>query len=221
MKVFGQCIANDQCKHTRWHNINSDANRYIQSIQRALPIQKINFVKSIEKHKDSYPHAHIILHFSTPIRTRSKRYIDSNLFRLLEHTWKHGHAKAEVLKNSNVPQYAIQYIIKYVSKQIYNKDPHETPYTKSGTIQTLWKLRGRRLSCYGTTFNCLTWSRQMQHIYLQEQIKRLVLRKNPTQHLYDYHIDDPTPAQLSERDRALLLKYSKPTKTIKYDKLHH
>jgi hypothetical protein len=104
----------------------------------------------------------------------------------------------------------IKYIIKYVSKEIYHKNPHETPYTQNRSVQTLWKLRGRRLTRYGTTFNCLAWSRQMQHIYLQEQIKRLVLRKIPTQKLRDYHPRDLIKYELSEKDKQLLLKYKVP-----------
>jgi hypothetical protein len=50
----------------------------------------------------------------------------------------------------------------------------------------------------------------MQYIYLQEQIKRLVLRKNPTQTLRSYHPHDlPPDHTLTEPDLKLLHKYSK------------
>ena len=49
----------------------------------------------------------------------------------------------------------------------------------------------------------------MQYIYLQEQIKRLVLSKNLTRGLRDYHPRIIEKLELNEKDLKLLHKYTK------------
>ena len=206
------------CRHTRWQTINKLSNRYLQNLRRRLPKLEINHIRTIEQHTDKNPHVHILLHITPPIRTENYKYIDTKLFRLFEDTWTHGHCQTQVLKHANTPEYAIKYCVKYISKSIYNTNTNKTPYPQTGAISQIWKLRGRRLTNYGTTYNVLTWSRQMQYIYLQEQIKRLVLSKNLTQGLRDYHPRVLEKLELNEKDLKLLHKYTKAK--LEYDKCH-
>ena len=197
------------CRHTRWQTINKLSNRYLQNLRRRLPKLEINHIRTIEQHTDKNPHVHILLHITPPIRTENYKYIDTKLFRLFEDTWTHGHCQTQVLKHANTPEYAIKYCVKYISKSIYNTNTNKTPYPQTGAISQIWKLRGRRLTTYGTTYNVLAWSRQMQYIYLQEQIKRLVLSKNLTRGLRDYHPRVIEKLELNEKDLKLLHKYTK------------
>ena len=197
------------CRHTRWRSVNKLCNRYLQNIRRRLPKLTIEHIRTIEQHNDKNPHVHILLHINPPIRTENTKYIDTSLFRLLEDTWTNGHCKVEVLKYANHPEYGFRYCLKYITKEIYNKNTVKNEYSETGSVSQIWKLRGRRLRCYGATYNVLAWSRQMQYIYLQEQIKRLVLTKNLTRGLRDYHPRVLEKLELSERDLKLLHKYTK------------
>ena len=148
-----------------------------------------------------------------PLKVENKRFIDRSIFRFLENSWSYGHAKAEVLKYAN-SDYAINYCIKYVSKQITNSNSNQGYAPPIKQLQTIWKLRGKRLTYYGNSIRVLSWSRKYQYLYLQAQIQRLVLRKNTThsQTINDYHprkvTKESSKVVLTTADQKLLLKYS-------------
>jgi hypothetical protein len=154
-----------------------------------------------------------LFHFKLSLKVENRRYIDRSFFRLLEDSWTHGLAKAEVLKYAN-SSYAISYCLKYVTKQITNPHIDQGYATPVKQLQTIWKLRGKRLTYYGNSIRVLSWSRKYQYLYLQAQIQRLVLRKNTThsQTLNEYHSKKVTKSTnkitLTSSDLKLLLKYT-------------
>lgn len=208
------------CRHTRWQAIHNDLNRYQQKLKRGTEKsgQYIEYLAVIESHKDRNPHAHVLLYFTNPIRVEKKRFISNILFTFIESQWTHGHAKVEVLKHSNVPEFAFNYCFKYFLKQLPSENTVKEFRKTSGELPQIWKLRGRTSTIYGQRIRLLTWSRGMQHVYLSQQIKRLVLCKNITQSsaLAPYHKRSVTKATakvvLNSKDLALLNKYKPHTK---------
>ncbi len=65
----------------RWKTISRDFNRYYQEFRR-FHAGKAEYLRVIEKHKDGYPHIHIIIQFPNAIiRIRNTKYFDRTLYK--------------------------------------------------------------------------------------------------------------------------------------------
>lgn len=106
-----------------WESVSSDFNRYVQRIRR-LHGSRVQYLRTVEAHEDSYPHIHAILRFKDVIAVDNVRYFDRALFRQWKSLWIRGLSDYQPpLQRTRSP---LLYIIKYVTKG-------------SPTLKTLWK----------------------------------------------------------------------------------
>ncbi len=102
---------------------SKDYNRYIQKLRR-LHHTKIQYLRTIENHKDGYPHFHVLLQFPrADIRVENDRYFSKILYSKWKSSWTHGLSDIQVPRRNGVGQ--ISYILKYI--------------TKNATSKTIWK----------------------------------------------------------------------------------
>ena len=97
---------------TCWTTASKDFNRFIQKIRR-LHNSKVQFIRAVEAHQDSYPHIHCILQFSTPLTVNHGRYFDTALYAKWKQLWTFGLSDFQQPKSKQAP---ILYLIKYISK---------------------------------------------------------------------------------------------------------
>ncbi len=95
-----------------WRNANSDFNRYIQKLRR-LHQDSIQYLRTIETHRDGYPHFHAILRFPTVLTIYNGKYFEKNLYSKWKKSWIHGVSDCQPPRPS---QSALAYIIKYTTK---------------------------------------------------------------------------------------------------------
>ncbi len=100
-----------------WRTSNVDFNRYIQKLRR-LHKNSIQYLRTIEEHRDGYPHFHAILRFPTVLTIKNGRYFDKTLYGLWKSYWRHGLSDAQPPRPK---QSALAYIIKYTTKNTGHK----------------------------------------------------------------------------------------------------
>ncbi len=102
-----------------WRTISSDFNRYIQRFRR-LHNQKIQYLRVIERHKDLYPHIHIIIQFpNASIRINDSKWIDRRIYQTWKTLWKRGHSDYQKPRRNRIG--TISYIMKYLLKNTTKK----------------------------------------------------------------------------------------------------
>lgn len=102
--------------------LGKDFNRYIQRIRR-LHNSRVQYIRTIELHKDNYPHIHIILQFNPPLSVTNARFYDRALYAKWKSLWTLGLSDYQPARSGRLP---IFYIIKYIIKG-------------SSTYLTLWR----------------------------------------------------------------------------------
>lgn len=107
--------------HNAWSATSKDFNRYVQNIRR-LHNAPVQYLRSIEAHKDGYPHLHAVIRFPSPITVNNTKYFDRELYKKWKSLWPSGLSDYQVPLSRRHP---ILYIVKYV--------------TKGSTLKTLWK----------------------------------------------------------------------------------
>jgi hypothetical protein len=97
-------------------------NCYLPS--KKIPHQSIEYFRSIELHKDGYPHLHVLLQWPhAPLSCHNGRYFEAILYRRWKTSWKHGLSDFQPPRKIGVHQ--LTYIMKYISKNV--------------TCNTVWK----------------------------------------------------------------------------------
>ncbi len=100
-------------------NVSKDFNRFVQTFRR-LNQKQIGYFRSIELHKDSYPHIHVLFQFdSACLSVYHNRFFDSVLYHRWKRCWKHGLSDFQPPRKSGVHQ--LTYIMKYISKNATSK----------------------------------------------------------------------------------------------------
>ncbi len=142
---------------TTWKKTSKAYNRFVQKWRR-VSNQKIQYIRSIESHKDGYPHIHTIIQYPYAcIRIKHSKYFDSRIYKIWKSHWEHGFSdyKKPVKLESRTLQYLIKYITKTTTrKTIYkkilppNRGDITTQHTKETTLPV--KINGLKL---------VTWSR--------------------------------------------------------------
>jgi len=173
------------CRHKAWWSCSKDTTNYIQKVRRYFGNSNhCEFIRVIEPHKDWYPHVHLLLYFRRPLRVENGRYFDDRLFYNLQKMWGNGFSKPEVLRKPNA---AFSYVLKYFLKQLSIK----TTKSNDPPIDKIWRLKGKRVVWFALPIRILAWSGGMQKLYLNQQLLKLVLRKN-TPHKLSSPLTDTT-----------------------------
>ena len=124
-----------------WKKCSMDFNRYIQRVRRGRKATgkkrryfypDIAYFRSVEQHRDGFPHIHILLQYHDNLvrsyfhhTTRSGRsskkvyYIDSQYRDFLKSCWTAGHTDYQVPHAKAIGQ--LTYIMKYISKNSTTK----------------------------------------------------------------------------------------------------
>lgn len=106
-----------------WQRTSKDFNRFIQKLRRLHCDTQIAYLRTIESHKDGYPHIHVLLqHPSAVIRVSNSKYFDRTLYQKWKGLWSHGLSDFQAPRRK---EDSIKYILKYI--------------TKSSTTKTIWK----------------------------------------------------------------------------------
>lgn len=107
-----------------WGKISKDFNRCVQKYRR-LNNCSVQYLRTIEEHRDGYPHIHVLFQFpDARIIVENNRYFDSRLFALWKRlTWTHGLSDWQPPRHKGL--FALTYILKYISK--------------NSTTKTIWK----------------------------------------------------------------------------------
>lgn len=106
-----------------WQRVSKDYNRYLQKLRR-LHNCKIEYLRVVEQHKDSYPHVHALLQYpSAQLRIENHKFFDSTLYKKWKSLWTHGHSDYQKPKRSGSG--TISYLMKYL--------------LKNQTAKTIWK----------------------------------------------------------------------------------
>ncbi len=117
-----------------WDSCSKDFNRTIQRLRR-LHCCKVQYLRTLEAHKDGFPHIHTLLQFpSAQIRVSNQKYIDRLLYDRWKASWPHGLSDFQIPRRQRIGQ--IRYILKYISKNstsktIWKRISSVTPVTKS------------------------------------------------------------------------------------------
>ncbi len=122
-----------------WDGVSKDYNRFIQKFRR-LNNCKVQYLRTLEAHKDSYPHIHSLLQFPTArIRVENSNYFENNLWLHWKAQWSNGLSDYQVPYSKREGQ--LSYILKYISKNstsknIWKKILSVQPVCKPGLIQS-------------------------------------------------------------------------------------
>ncbi len=161
----------DRLLDDTWRHANTDFNRYIQKLRR-LPQGQMEYLRTIEAHRDGYPHFHAILRFHTVLAIDNCRYFRPNIYASWKKAWTKGLSDAQPPRNKQSP---LAYIIKYTTKQSGNRiwkryyrhldvSSAELPHTPSSLIKkdTLSVSPVTPLSkrCAENKIKQCTWSRR-------------------------------------------------------------
>ncbi len=102
----------DRLLDSCWKNSNSDFNRYIQKLRR-LHQNSVQYLRTIEMHRDGYPHFHAVLRFPIVLTITNGRYFDKALYAKWRSSWTHGLSDSQPPIRKESP---LAYIIKYTTK---------------------------------------------------------------------------------------------------------
>lgn len=106
-----------------WQHVSKDFNRFLQKFRRSTRAN-VGYLRTLEAHKDGYPHIHAIIQFpDARVRIKGDRYFSDDVFRQFKSTWPHGHSDFQVPFSKREGQ--IYYIMKYIQK--------------NSTSKTVWK----------------------------------------------------------------------------------
>lgn len=106
-----------------WKSTSLNYNRYIQKLRR-LHNCKIEYLRVVEKHKDNYPHIHVLLQFpSAQLRITNTKFFDQALYKKWKSLWTHGLSDYQKPKRSGLG--TVSYLMKYL--------------IKNTTSNTIWK----------------------------------------------------------------------------------
>jgi len=143
----------------RWSTCSRDFNRYLQELRR-LHDRKVQYLRVVEKHKDNYPHIHIIIQFPNAIiRVTNSKYFDRTLYKKWKALWQHGHSDYQKPYRSG--QGTLSYIIKYLLKNTTQKTIWKK-ILKLNTVNTAVKQHGITVNASPVKINGVklaTWSR--------------------------------------------------------------
>ena len=122
--VFGTLTySRDLPVDERWSGISKDFNRYLQKIRR-LHNTKLDYFRVVEKHRDGFPHIHVLLQWeNASIRVDNSRYFDKSLYQKWRLLWQHGHSDYQKPRRASLG--TLTYILKYL--------------IKNQTQRTIWK----------------------------------------------------------------------------------
>lgn len=123
-----------------WKTVSHDFNRYIQRIRRGKSRSIISmpplfaehrweYFRCVEKHKDGYPHVHVLLQSKGVFPVFEKAYIQNPLRNFLKTSWTFGLSDFQVPRARSIGQ--LTYIMKYISKNKTTK----TVWRKILTLQ--------------------------------------------------------------------------------------
>lgn len=110
----------DQSEDDTWHRVPRDFNRFLQKVRRTTG--HVEYLRCTERHKDGYPHMHVLLqyrdvYFSNSYRGRT--YLPRPLFDSLKLCWTQGHTDYQVPRRKGLG--TVGYILKYISKGTSSK----------------------------------------------------------------------------------------------------
>ena len=159
--------------HKNWSNTSKDFNRFIQKLRRHhnYPVQ---YLRSIEAHKDGQPHLHTVLRFPNVIRVKNNRYFDQELYKKWKELWRSGLSDFQPPRSKRHP---ILYIVKYATKesntvktlwkkyyQLYNvksvKEEQKTPTSSTEELSTTSAVSPVTILCKKYKVKQISWSRQ-------------------------------------------------------------
>lgn len=105
-----------------WTQTGLHFNRLVQKLRRlhGVPVQ---YIRTVEAHRDTYPHIHVIWQFRDPITVEDVRYFDRRLYAKWKSLWQLGLSDYQPPRGNTAP---ILYLIKYISKS-------------TSTHRVLWK----------------------------------------------------------------------------------
>ncbi len=110
-------------------NVSKDFNRFVQRFRR-LNQKHIGYFRSIELHKDGYPHIHVLFQFdSACLSVYHNRFFDSILYHRWKRCWQHGLSDFQPPRKHGVHQ--LTYIMKYISKNATSKTVWKKLYPQS------------------------------------------------------------------------------------------
>lgn len=162
------------CRHVAWWTISRQVTDYVQRLRRKFPRHRIEYLRVIERHRDYYPHVHMLLCFDPVLRIYNKRYFSPEFYYLCQRLWKIGFSKPEKIR---VQSNALNYILKYFKKQLVAK-PRSPFAVFSSQRNTVYRLKGKVVVMFGVSIRVLSWSRGMQTIYAKSQSYKLVKSPN-------------------------------------------
>ncbi len=154
--VFGTLTfnRNKQIPET-WKQTTTTYNRFIQKWRR-LDNKEIQYIRSIESHKDGYPHIHTIIQYpSACIRIRNSKYFDRTVYQNWKTRWPFGYS--DYTKPTRHVQGTLAYLLKYITKTSTKKTIWKKILPKQTITGTGAKSATEPIKLYG--IKLVTWSR--------------------------------------------------------------
>ncbi len=144
-----------------WKTVSSDFNRYLQRFRRSHN-EKIQYLRVVERHKDLYPHIHIIIQFpDASIRVRDFRWFDRRIYQTWKALWKRGHSDYQKPRRNKIGtiSYMMKYLLKNTTRKTIWKKLLASTSTQTGekTYSTVTTVND--ISCHIHNVKLCTWSR--------------------------------------------------------------
>ncbi len=156
--VFGTLTfdRNKQIRET-WKQTSKAYNRFIQKWRR-ISNQEIQYIRSIESHKDGYPHIHTIIQYPFAcIRIKHSQYFDKRIYALWKSHWIHGFSDyRKPVKNESR---TLQYLIKYITKTTTRKTVYKKIINTKPLAITTQHAKETTLPVSFNGVKLVTWSR--------------------------------------------------------------
>lgn len=133
--IFGTLTySRDHSLDERWSTVSKHFNRFCQSYRR-LHSCNLHYLRVVERHKDGYPHVHVLLQFpDARIRVENSRYFDQELYARWRLCWEHGHSDFQKPRSSSTG--TLGYVMKYCLKNQTQKTVWKKIFALSSQTKT-------------------------------------------------------------------------------------
>ena len=121
----------------RWLTIVMDINRFLQRLRRTRPLDDWHYVRSLEYHKDGYPHAHLLLLGLRDYRER-KHYVANSFRSYVKGHWPYGLSDVQSTRYEGSPGW-----LRYLLKEV----------VKSGSARHMWSMVLEGAQCTSKSTN--------------------------------------------------------------------
>ncbi len=156
--VFGTLTftRNEQIQ-TTWKKASKAYNRFVQKWRR-VSNQKIQYIRSIESHKDGYPHIHTIIQYPFAcIRIKNSYYFDRRIYQIWKSHWEHGFS--DYKKPTKLESRTLSYLMKYMTKTTTRKTIYKKILPKQTSTQKEQDPPQKTLTTKINGVKICTWSR--------------------------------------------------------------